>query len=182
MDDVEEAFLRPLCIWDMPDVEDASSELLGMTRLRERVFMDFFQSLSPGSRMNSIMDDSVRRDQSTIVARSNTIAPQDCTVTVKGLNITHPAFVGFSMRRSRHTQELIDAAALQNDVFPICDWDLNKPCRDKENAPKRARDCFVAFAGWVSEPLVCAACWNWLAAGSSISKENACDSMANLRT
>jgi hypothetical protein len=87
----------------------------------------------------------------------------------------------FSMRRSHHTQELIDAAALQNDVCPICDWDLNKPCRDKENAPKRGRDRFVAFTGWVPRPVVCAACWNWLAAGSTISKATACDSMANLR-
>jgi hypothetical protein len=59
MDDVEEAILRLLCVWEMPDDEDASSELLGMTRVRGGIFMDFFQSLSPGSRIISIMGDSV---------------------------------------------------------------------------------------------------------------------------
>ncbi|KAK3704731.1 hypothetical protein LTR37_013705 [Vermiconidia calcicola] len=158
-EDVDQAWLRPLWVADIPESDADREELSKFVDAAEGMFVDYCCSITYGT--GTIAMGSTPLDVPAMVRFSRELAPKDRDVPYEGINKVSPFCQGSGVTTTggvcKVAQEILEQGS---KLCPIDDVDMTVVLPDGEHAT--GKNFLRTLCSWFTAKRVCYNCCRWM--------------------
>ncbi|KAK3722268.1 hypothetical protein LTR37_002701, partial [Vermiconidia calcicola] len=158
-EDVDQAWLRPLWVADIPESDADREELRKFVEAAEGMFVDYCCSVTSGT--GTIAMGSTSLDVPAMVRFSRELAPKDRDVPYEGINKVSPFCQGYGTTSTGRARKAAEEIVEQGSkLCPIDDVDMTVVVGDHGNCS--GKNFLRTVCSWFTAKRVCYRCSKWM--------------------